>query len=297
VDWRSDGVFRCLDVPVALRKDPFANPAGLLWPIIGCPLAPSRCSTVAYREGTPCPSLCSWLPRHARRCHRDRSWLVIQNGATACPLLAAALCVMSLVACAGNQSTRNEPPSMANFQPERPQVIVTQAAHPTPPTCEPSRVAQTVIDFFTAFNRGDQVTLGKSLGREGFQWYSVEEGPGQTPDFAGRDMALAYFVQRHRNGEGLRLRSIRVNGIEWLRTREASNGPRVPIALIEFRLLRRANDFPAGTEDRYHGKGRLNCVDRTILTWIMLSESKELQRLCPEPPGKTEESRAVLACG
>lgn len=202
-----------------------------------------------------------------------------------------------LAACAGNsEGNEEENPTEAGADTDRPQVIVTQDDHPEPPSCRPRRVAGFVVGFVVAFNAGDDERLAGFLANEGFEWYGVEGGAKDPPDFAGREATLTYFADRHDHGERLRLRAIRVNIAGMSSDLGLTEIEPAPVAAVEFFLVRMADDFGEGSPLQYHGKAWLNCQDRTILHWVMGPENEGLERLCPRPATRPS-GRAVIACG
>jgi hypothetical protein len=175
--------------------------------------------------------------------------------------------------------------------PARP-VLVTRNDKPMP-ACQPREVAELLLTFLDAFNRSDEVQLGRFFGPQ-FRWYSASEG---RPSQGGRhvvafhpDDALAYFAERHQHGERLDLRALDV----------------APSGDIGFVAGRQADDLPSGPDDGEWpviGKGRIDCTAKTIDVWSMgmrMELSGEptavlSSRLCPEPP-LTTPSDAVVAC-
>src|ERR671917_2282117 len=104
--------------------------------------------------------------------------------------------------------------------PEPTEVIVTSDDPSLPDGCHPRQVAELVIDFIDAFNRGDQELLSRlffisegpsppDFSEERYypwSWYSVSEvGAGGRIEsgFVTYDQGemLRYFAQRHAQGE------------------------------------------------------------------------------------------------
>jgi hypothetical protein len=176
--------------------------------------------------------------------------------------------------------------------PARP-IVVTRNDQPLP-GCQPREVADLLVTFFDAFNRGDTAHLRRSFGPQ-FQWYSVTEHDlgEQGRHFVAfhADDALAYFDARHQRGERLDLLALDV----------AATGD------IGFFAARQADDLPPGPLDGalrpMLGKGKIDCMARTIdvismgmgMDQVNEPAAVQIGRLCPEPPATTA-SDAIVAC-
>lgn len=192
------------------------------------------------------------------------------------------------------------------------------------PGCDVAGVARTVTAFIAAFNAGDQVRLADffaPLGSDGadgardqgnpdqFQWYSVTEGleritgtpPPPWRHFVARNRtaALAYFAERHAQGERLELLMLGVYlGVETTPT----------VVNISYVLRRDATDLPpvlGGPNRLATGKGAINCRRGQITVWSMgmepLVAGEEASYLaqvrpCPAPPTPTGAARGPLVC-
>ena len=106
-----------------------------------------------------------------------------------------------------------------------------------------------------AFNRGNSGQLGRVFGSD-LMWYSVTE-PDRNVVAYGRGDLLKYFEGRHMHHERLQLASIEVRGPSW-------HGG---VDLV-YTVTRQADDL--GPQGQFlHGKGAVNCRDRTIFVWSM----------------------------
>jgi hypothetical protein len=195
-------------------------------------------------------------------------------------------------------------------------VIVTSDDPSLPDGCRPRQIAELVIAFIDAFNRGDQERLSRlffisegpsppDFSAEGYypwSWYSVSEvgAGGRIEDgfvtYDQREM-LRYFAERHRQGERLEL--IKVSATQAGLLEEESN---VGIVYV---LTRDARDLEPGLGGPSHiafGKGAINCGSRRIFTWSMemrMGEQRSAREaagwLCTDPPG-WRPGTAVVAC-
>jgi hypothetical protein len=109
---------------------------------------------------------------------------------------------------------------------------------------------------------------------------------------AGDAHTLArYIVNRHRHGEQLRLREIKV--------RQEPGG----LGHIEYRLDRRADDLAAPDirTTRIAGKGAIDCAQRKIVAWSMEAPTGPIRggylsrSLCPQPTGRPSSPIACTA--
>jgi hypothetical protein len=197
------------------------------------------------------------------------------------------------------------------------QVLVTSSDPSLPEGCRPRQVAGLVLDFFDAFNAGDQERLSRlffvsegpsppDFSSEGYytwSWYLVSEtGPGGRIDdgFVTYDEGelLEYFDRRHERRERLELLKVGVTGPGLLG--EAGN---VGIVYV---LSRTADDLRAelgGPDHVAFGKGAINCGRRQIFAWSIEMRAEEDRGareaagwLCENPPG-FRPGENVVACG
>lgn len=155
------------------------------------------------------------------RCGRSTAGLVV------------ALYLLILSGCTSSTTPTNSVPTTAGAQ----------------PTCDLS-ASDFLPNFIDAFNAGDITTLGSLLSVSGYKWFAVD-GPAGRSMSEGRDTLMAFFRDRHRQGESLTLISSQDNG----------DGN------FQYSLLREADDLPAAT---YVGKGMLVCEDDSLLAlWLM----------------------------
>lgn len=193
------------------------------------------------------------------------------------------------------------------------EIIVTRDNSAFPPSCRPHEVARFLIGFFDAVNRGDQNQLPTFFrsdfdffavaegdprnGGRGFFFYDPQnsslrffEGPPQAVQVRSRDDLLPYFVERHKQGERLRLVTV-----------DLAYEAQRDLAQIAFVVVRYADDLPTGLggPDRIaEGKGAISCKNQTIVAWNMSMNEKPLGPLrlsCPEPPNGTPLN-TVVAC-
>jgi len=195
-------------------------------------------------------------------------------------------------------------------------VIVTSDDASLPDGCHPRQVAGLVIDFISAFNRGDQERLSRLFfisegpsppdfsegGYYPWSWFSVNDvdAGGQIENgFVTYDQGemLHYFAERHRHGESLGL--IKVSSTQAGLLGEENN---VGIVYV---LTRDAEDLQPGLGGPDHvafGKGAINCKSQRIFVWSMEMRAGEKRTareaagwLCTDPPG-WRPGTAVVAC-
>lgn len=221
---------------------------------------------------------------------------------TSTPVTAATPIAAPTGAVASGAPGPTNPPSTATAAPAAvPQVVVTRDNERSPTGCSPREVAEVLLRFFDAFNRGDQQGLTRFFDPE-FEWYSVtaaSSGNDRGSHFvtANRDALLAYFARRHEQHERLRLRALRVSGASW-------HGG------VDFNyvLWRDAEDLApelGGAERIAEGKGAIGCPGQKIFVWSMamnhIAPGQEQEYLdsvrpgCPEPPAGTPPT-AVIVC-
>lgn len=185
-----------------------------------------------------------------------------------------------------------------------PATIAMVSARSTPrmPGCRPEEVAQLIMRFFDAFNRGDQAALPRFFpdteagtpngSGQTFQWYSATDWSkdgGRHFVAYNRAQLFPYFARRHEQREQLRLRMIRVG-------EEQARG----IAHIAYILSRQADDLPpelGGPERIAEGKGAIDCATQRLVVWSMAMNLGDVApRPCPEPPAGISPT-AVIVCG
>lgn len=195
-------------------------------------------------------------------------------------------------------------------------VIVTSDDALLPQGCRPKPVAETVIRFVDAFNRGDQAMLSQiffvsegpsppdfsTAGYYPWSWYSASEigTKGRVArNFTTSDQAelLQYFAKRHKQEERMRLLKVSL-------TRQGLLDEENNVGFL-FTLTRKAQDLnpKAGGPARIaYGKGAFNCRNGRIFAWSMdmrVSEDRTPREasawLCKAPPG-WKPGKAVVAC-
>jgi len=216
----------------------------------------------------------------------------------------------------GSHSANAERPGglVAYQQPTR--VIVTSDDTSLPDGCHPRQVANLIISFVDAFNKGDQAVLSQVFfvseapsppdysdsAYDLWSWYTVgeiEPGGRIVDGFVTYDQGelLDYFAKRHRQGEQLRLLKVSL-------TQTGLLGEDDNVGFI-FVLNRYAGDLEPGLGGPAHialGQGAINCTNQRIFTWRMdmrvgdqRSNREATNWLCKDPsdwkPGK-----AVVAC-
>ena len=203
---------------------------------------------------------------------------------------------------------------VAYEQPTR--VIVTSDDASLPDGCHPGQVAELVISFVDAFNRGDQAVLSRIFFlSEGpsppdfadgpydpWSWYTVGEiePSGKIVNgFVTYDQGdlLDYFAERHEQGEQLRLLKLSLTQTGLL-GREDNVG-------FVYVLNLSARDLEPGLGGPAHiasGQGALNCENRRIFTWRMDMRTQDQRTnreaadwLCTDSPG-WKPGKAVVAC-
>lgn len=177
-------------------------------------------------------------------------------------------------------------------------VIVTRDDPSLPAGCRPRQTAGLIMNFFEAFNRGDQERLSRFFVAKAPipGLYGVSEDRGSRGfDTQSRDELLRYFAERHKQGERLQLLKVDV-GKGW------ESGT----ANITFVITRKAGDLKPGlgSPDRVaKGKGGIDCGKQRIVVWQMAMEMPEYDKRavspyygsCKEPPG-WKPGEAVIAC-
>jgi hypothetical protein len=195
-------------------------------------------------------------------------------------------------------------------------IIVTGDDPSLPDGCRPRQIAELVVDFFDAFNRGDQERLSRlffiaegpsppDFSKKGYypwSWYSVSEvGAGGRIEsgFVTYDQGemLRYFAERHRQGEHLGL--IKVSATQPGLLEEEGN---VGIVYVLTRDARDLEPGLGGPARIAFGKGAINCESQRIFTWSMEMRATEKRSareaaswLCTDPAG-WEPGKAVVAC-
>lgn len=199
----------------------------------------------------------------------------------------AAVSLLLLAGCSG---------SMAS-QAEAQEIIVVRDNPALPEGCSPTEVAQLIMSFLDAYNRGDREQLADFFPST-FEWYSdtivdsAEDDDKRSFDFSFRNRLLDYVAERHQHGDRLQLVAVNVAGPGW-------HGG----ADIAFTLTREANDVRRGPEGRERyavGGGAIRCQSQKIWAWGMGTAppdfpESDLSHVCPVPPDGAPEN-AVVAC-
>ena len=196
------------------------------------------------------------------------------------------------------------------------EVIVTSDDASLPRGCRPRDVAELVVGFVDAFNRGDRESLSRifflsespsppdfgDAGYELWSWYTVGRiGAGGKIEsgFVTSDQAelLDYFERRHGKGERLRLLKLSL-------TQTGLLGRPDNVGFV-YVLTRRADDLEPGLGGPARiasGEGAVNCKNQRIFAWRMdmreddpRSERDAADWLCDDPPG-WKPGDAVIAC-
>jgi hypothetical protein len=159
---------------------------------------------------------------------------------------------------------------------------------PDATSCTDSTSRQLVESFITTFNQGDTAELDRLFSADVFEWYSTD-APGARVGREAYDRAglMAYFAERHREHEQLKLESFQFNG--------ESAGGLGAVGNFEFELTRMANGLAPTS---YGGKGVIVCWTNphTILRWSMGHEPILRARL-PLYVSLAGLALAVLAAG
>jgi hypothetical protein len=116
--------------------------------------------------------------------------------------------------------------------------------------------ASLVPRWVEAYNNGDLHRLDRIFAPAGvFVWYS-SPAPGRRLNAASHDRStlLAYFRDRHRAGDRLRIIRWKFNS---RRARDDEGG-------FELTLRRRARDYRGGRSFTLQGKGSIACARRQI---------------------------------
>jgi hypothetical protein len=210
----------------------------------------------------------------------------------------------------------NTAESVASSHEPPTKVLVTSDDPSLPDGCRARQLAELVIAFFDAFNRGDQERLSRlffisegpsppDFSQEGYypwSWYSVSEigaGGRIESDFVTYNQGelLRYFAERH--GQGERLGLIKVGTTQAGLLGEEGN---VGIAYVLTRDARDLEPGLGGPARIAFGKGAINCESQRIFTWSMemrRGENRGARQaagwLCTDPPG-WRPGTAVVAC-
>ena len=200
-----------------------------------------------------------------------RKWLFLRGLSILVALLAA--CTQS----GGPTSTPDHervPPTVET--PVR--LIMIGDVNSYPANCAPGEVATLVLQFFEAYNAGNQKRLSDFYEAEfqgpGFAgWYSdtltgsASGSEGQHFLTSSRDELLAYFAGRHVQHERLQLLLIGVTGPGWHGGVD-----------IQYVFRRQADDLPPGADGSPllgSGKGALLCPDQRIFVWSMATAAPQ----------------------
>jgi hypothetical protein len=128
---------------------------------------------------------------------------------------------------------------------------VTYTGSP-PADCSPVKVADAVLAFLDAFNRGDQRALLKVFPRSVI--FSAQNPPPVGFFLSsGQPSLLEYFSQRHAHSETLELTALHIQ--YGAVSREPGLSPTIN---------RRSDDLPPGVVT---AKGAINCDDGAIILW------------------------------
>jgi hypothetical protein len=121
-----------------------------------------------------------------------------------------------------------------------------------------------VESFISSFNRGDTAELDRLFSSDVFEWYSTD-APGARVGREAKDRTglMAYFAERHRGHEELKLESFHFIG--------ESAGGLGALGNFEFELTRMADGL---APTAYGGKGAITCWSNphAILVWSMARE-------------------------
>ena len=199
----------------------------------------------------------------------------------------AGLILLSLLASACGQSVRGSgetPGSRSSVS--RPEVVIARDDASFPDACRPQSVARLVLDFFGAFNRGDDRELSRLLAPEpAFQWYSAPGPDGKVDATYRPSAARTYLAERHRHGERLQLVMIDVS---YEKERD--------IGHVSYVITRQANDLePIGDPGLVVGKGAIDCGSGTVAVWSMGPVEQEPAWPCALPHA-WEVGKGVVAC-
>lgn len=171
-------------------------------------------------------------------------------------------------------------------------IIITRDDSALPQGCNPDEVAQLIMRFLDAFNKGDQEILEGFFALAGERWFSDTISEEEHFTTYTQAELLDYFTLRHQNNDRLQL--IKVN-VSPRGLREAD---------ITFQMTREADDIEPGKNGRnryVQGKGAIFCRTQKFMVWSMgtappnISPADYLSQVCPDPPSNIPEN-AVIAC-
>ena len=169
-----------------------------------------------------------------------------------------------------------------------PEVIVTSdGGEDWPEGCHPREVAERLVEFFIAFNAGDQQRLPDFFG-ERFNWFSATESGQERSQFVAysRNDLLTYLAERHQQGEQWKLYTVQLGGLvddEYVN--------------IQYELVRAVD----GREQFAVGKGAFLCASQMIYVWSFGTHphrdaSSPSRFDCPTPTGEVSAEDTVIAC-
>jgi len=182
--------------------------------------------------------------------------------------------------------------SQSTARPESQTIVVTRNNAKLPDGCNPDEVAQLIMRFLDAFNKGDQEILEGSFALAGERWFSDTISEEEHFTTYTQAELLDYYALRHQNNDRLQL--IKVN-VSPRGLREVD---------IAFQMTREADDIEPGRNGRnryVQGKGGVFCRTQKFMVWSMgtappnISPADYLSQVCPDPPSNIPEN-AVIAC-
>jgi hypothetical protein len=156
-------------------------------------------------------------------------------------------------------------------------VVITRDASTQPQGCSVKEVATALVDFPTAFSRGD-INLAASFVAENFDRFGI--GGKSGGEFASIRQLRQYAVSRHAHKEVWLLQVMDVSGPAWF------GGVGMALQMRRF-----ADDLGPGLT--VSGKASILCPSRTIQSWE-LGNGPLPSKICPDPSG--ENTAAVVAC-
>jgi hypothetical protein len=185
--------------------------------------------------------------------------------------------VVALLTVGCSSGTPNTSPAAASPTIVAQTVVVTRDAATQLQGCSVKEVATTLVDFTTAFSRGE-VNLAVGSVSENFDRFGI--GGKGGGEFASVGQLRQFAVSRHAHKEIWLIQIMDVSGPAWF------GGVGVSI-----QMRRLADDLGSGLT--MSGKASILCPSRMIQSWE-LGTGPLPSKICPEP--LEQNPMTVIAC-
>lgn len=213
-----------------------------------------------------------------------------------------------LNACVAAQGIHLVTPA-AEVSPPLQEIVVTHEGKTTADRCTPAEIAEIVMRFLDAKNRGDRAALAQFFG-DNFQWYSIGEYNTQEARLTHR----VGYIAEEANTNGGTVRGLRKEIIpqllDYFAERHAQHEQMQLLEIASvggggdmyYKIQRRSEDLDPklwGPDFIATGKGFVDCNNQTIDVWSMAmntpSPSLPTYAVCPTPTAEKPQA-AVLTC-